>query len=47
VEQDQAENSDGDGVSPDTVVDVSALLKPLTTGPCIYRTKDWWTYEVI
>jgi hypothetical protein len=27
-------------------VDVSSLLESLNSGPCIFRTKDWWTYEV-
>lgn len=26
--------------------DIPALLAPLETGPCLYKTKDWWTYEV-
>lgn len=28
------------------VPDISRLLAPLEAGPCIYKTKDWWTYEV-
>ncbi len=27
-------------------MDVSSLLESLNSGPCIFRTKDWWTYEV-
>ena len=26
--------------------DVSSLLAPLEDGPCMFKTKDWWTYEV-
>ena len=28
------------------VPDISQLLAPLEAGPCMYKTKDWWTYEV-
>jgi len=26
--------------------DVEELLRPLEAGPCMYLTKDWWTYEM-
>ena len=30
----------------ETVPDIAKLLSPLEDGPCMYKTKDWWTYEV-
>jgi len=26
--------------------DIEKLLSPLEEAPCMYKTKDWWTYEV-
>ena len=26
--------------------DIAQLLAPLEDAPCLYKTKDWWTYEV-
>ena len=26
--------------------DIDELLRPLESGPCMFLTKDWWTYEV-
>ena len=26
--------------------DIAKLLRPLEDGPCLYKTKDWWTYEI-
>jgi len=41
--EDYSESESGSSEAP---VDVSSLLQPLNNGPCIFRTKDWWTYEV-
>ena len=30
----------------DSETDVEELLRPLEVGPCMYLTKDWWTYEL-
>ena len=30
----------------DSETDVEELLGPLEVGPCMYLTKDWWTYEL-
>ena len=27
------------------IPDVATLLEPLTDLPCLFKTKDWWTYE--
>ena len=27
-------------------VNIHDLLQPLHAGPCLVKTKDWWTYEV-
>ena len=32
--------------SEDLETDIAKLLSPLETAPCIFLTKDWWTYEV-
>ncbi|KAK8744618.1 hypothetical protein OTU49_000534 [Cherax quadricarinatus] len=29
----------------DQLVDISVLLKPMETAPCLIKTVDWWTYE--
>ncbi|KAK3868668.1 hypothetical protein Pcinc_025968 [Petrolisthes cinctipes] len=29
----------------DQQVDISELLKPMETAPCLIKTVDWWTYE--
>ena len=26
--------------------DIAKLLSHLEEGPCLYKTKDWWTYEI-
>merc|ERR550519_547374 len=39
-------DSEEAGAEEATVPDISRLLAPLEAGPCIYKTKDWWTYEV-
>ena len=30
----------------DATPDVKALLQPLEEAHCIFKTKDWWTYEI-
>ena len=30
----------------ESAVDIAGLLSPLEDGPCMFKTKDWWTYEV-
>ena len=30
----------------ETVPDIAKLLSPMEEGPCMFKTKDWWTYEV-
>ena len=30
----------------EAVPDIAKLLSPLEDGICMYKTKDWWTYEV-
>jgi len=35
-----------EGGREEEMVDVRALLQPLEDGPCIFKTKDWWTYEI-
>ena len=30
----------------DAAPDVKALLQPLEEAHCIFKTKDWWTYEI-
>ena len=30
----------------ESVPDIASLLGPLEDGPCMFKTKDWWTYEV-
>lgn len=32
--------------SSDESTDIKDLLKPLENGPCLLKTKDWWTYEL-
>ena len=29
----------------DKPVDIKELLKPMAKGPCLFKTRDWWTYE--
>ncbi|XP_071545008.1 uncharacterized protein [Panulirus ornatus] len=29
----------------DQLVDISVLLRPMETAPCLIKTVDWWTYE--
>jgi len=41
-EADSEDNKDGEGLAPHDVV---ALLSPLQEMPCLFKTKDWWTYE--
>jgi len=38
----ESEEKEEEAAAPD----VSQLLAPLEAGPCMYKTKDWWTYEV-
>ena len=43
VEQkEEEEEQDGQ----DSVPDVQALLQSLEEAHCIFKTKDWWTYEI-
>jgi hypothetical protein len=44
--QDGEDHNESETGGPEAPVDVSSLLEPLNSGPCIFRTKDWWTYEV-
>jgi len=37
---------DGDSPEKPEETDVQNLLLPLKAGPCIYKTKEWWTYEI-
>merc|ERR1719234_718437 len=39
------EDDEEDG-GQDAAPDVQALLQPLEEGHCIFKTKDWWTYEI-
>ena len=41
-ERDAGEAREEEEAAPD----VSSLLAPLEDGPCMFKTKDWWTYEV-
>lgn len=42
----EEKTADSEGEGEDADPDVEALLKPLETAPCIFKTKDWWTYEI-
>jgi len=42
----EEKTADTEGEGEDADPDVKALLKPLETAPCIFKTKDWWTYEI-
>jgi len=42
----EEKTTDTEGEGEDADPDVEALLKPLETAPCIFKTKDWWTYEI-
>ena len=37
--------SDEENLNVDEV-DIAKLLSPLESAPCIFLTKDWWTYQV-
>eukprot|EP00092_Neocalanus_flemingeri_P041159 GFUD01044817.1.p1 GENE.GFUD01044817.1~~GFUD01044817.1.p1 ORF type:complete len:956 (+),score=375.88 GFUD01044817.1:80-2947(+) len=39
-------DSDAEKNVGDQETDVAKLLSPLEQGPCMYKTKDWWTYEI-
>ena len=39
----KAEKEEGE---EEVMPDIAQLLSPLEDGPCLYKTKDWWTYEV-
>ena len=41
-EKEDAEEDGGQDAAPD----VKALLQPLEEAHCIFKTKDWWTYEI-
>ena len=46
----QANNEDSEGsgtAEPEPEINVAALIEPLHSSPCLVRTKDWWTYQVI
>lgn len=37
---------DGNKTEDEPEVDIEELLSPLESAPCMFLTKDWWTYEV-
>jgi len=39
-------NSEDDDKDEYKDTDIAKLLRPLEDGPCLYKTKDWWTYEI-
>ena len=41
----EKEDDEEDGAQ-DTAPNVKALLQPLEEAHCIFKTKDWWTYEI-
>merc|ERR1719402_847945 len=41
----EMEDAEEDG-EQDAAPDVKALLQPLEEAHCIFKTKDWWTYEI-
>ncbi|XP_051781337.1 protein OS-9 isoform X2 [Erpetoichthys calabaricus] len=41
-QQDSSTEEDSDGY---TGLEISELLKPMDGAPCLFKTKDWWTYE--
>lgn len=43
--EEKEEYADKDS-SADESTDIKDLLKPLENGPCLLKTKDWWTYEL-
>ena len=46
VPREEEKEAEEEGGAEEEVVDVEALLQPLEDGPCIFKTKDWWTYEI-
>ena len=40
------ENAEKEDGEEEVAPDIAQLLSPLEDGPCMYKTKDWWTYEV-
>ena len=38
--------TDGEKTEDEPEVDIEQLLSPLESAPCMFLTKDWWTYEV-
>ena len=42
----QATESAADNKNEEKDTDIAKLLGPLEEGPCMYKTKDWWTYEI-
>jgi len=43
MEEKEEDKEDG---GQDAAPDVKALLQPLEEAHCIFKTKDWWTYEI-
>jgi len=39
-------NDEQEKGSEEQVTDIASLLGPLSDGPCIMKTKEWWTYEI-
>jgi len=39
-------DSDAENKNEERDTDIAKLLGPLEDGPCLYKTKDWWTYEI-
>merc|ERR1711892_335660 len=39
-----ATESDAENKNEEKDTDIAKLLGPLEEGPCMYKTKDWWTY---
>lgn len=39
-------NADSEDKTEEKEVDVAKLLSPLESSACLYKTKDWWTYEI-
>ena len=37
--------TDGVKAEDESEVDIDHLLSPLESAPCMFLTKDWWTYE--
>jgi len=38
--------TDGNKTEDEPELDIEQLLSPLESAPCMFLTKDWWTYEV-